>query len=48
VNNNLKISFKRLLAKERPIVSANAISNFLVTINPYKKDNAHQKTGGDF
>jgi hypothetical protein len=24
-------------------VSENAISNFFVTINPYKNDNAHQK-----
>jgi hypothetical protein len=42
MNNNLKTSLKRLLAKKRP-VSANAISNFFVTINLYKKDNAHQK-----
>jgi hypothetical protein len=41
INNSLKNPLEKQLAKKRPTMSANAISNFLGAIDPFKKDNVH-------
>ncbi len=43
MNNNFKSPLKSQLAKKRFVMNASVISNFLGAINPYKKDNVHQK-----
>jgi hypothetical protein len=39
--NNVKSPLERQLAKKRPIMTTNAISNFFGAIGFYKKDNVH-------
>jgi hypothetical protein len=41
MNNSLKNSFEKQLAKKRSAMSANEISNFFGAIHPFKKDNVH-------
>jgi hypothetical protein len=43
MNNNFKSSLEGQLAKKRFVMNASVISNFVGAINPYKKDNVHQK-----
>jgi hypothetical protein len=43
MNNNFKNPLESQLAKKRFVMNASVISNFLGAINPYKKDNVHQK-----
>jgi hypothetical protein len=41
--NNFKSPLESQLTKKRFVMNASVISNFLGAINPYKKDNVHQK-----
>jgi hypothetical protein len=43
VNNSMKNPLENNLQRKRHVMSANAISNFLGAIHPYKKDNVHPK-----
>jgi hypothetical protein len=43
VNNNFKSQLESQLAKKRFVVNSSMISNFFRAINPYKKDNVHEK-----
>jgi hypothetical protein len=45
LNNNIKNLVERQLAKKRSIVIGSEISKFFRAINPYKRDNVHQKDG---
>jgi hypothetical protein len=43
VNNNIKNPLERQLAKKRATIIGHEISKFFGAIDPYKKDNVHQK-----